>query len=254
MKRFLIIGAIVSATALLILWLGPGLTPAQESPPSATRPPTIQTAERPAADAPPPTAAGTATDMDTRVRQFLHSRRGQWRDMNIPASDGQLLHDLIVQNRYTRALEIGTSTGRSGIWIAWALSKTGGRLITIEIDAGRHAEAVANFRAAGLDGFIDARLGDAHQLVPALEGPFDFVFCDADKGWYRNYLEAVLPRLTVGGCFAAHNVSDPDRGGGGRGRGGLREFALYLKSRPDLETTFPSGSLAVSTKRAPAEK
>ena len=48
---------------------------------------------------------------------------------------------------------------------------------------------------------------DAHDLVPKLEGPFDFVFIDADKEWYTNYAKAVLPKLTVGGLLTAHNVS-----------------------------------------------
>jgi len=146
-------------------------------------------------------------DLDNKVRGFLDDHRYSWRDMNVPESDGKILYDLIVKNNYTRALEIGTSTGHSGIWIAWALSKTGGKLITIEIDESRHNEAVGHFEEAGLSGYIDARLGDAHKLVPELEGPFDFVFSDADKGWYKNYAVAVMPKLVVGGCFTAHNVS-----------------------------------------------
>jgi len=59
--------------------------------------------------------------------------------------------------------------------------------------------------------FVDARLADAHELVPRLEGPFDFVFIDADKDWYTRYAQAVLPRLVKGGCLTAHNVS-PRRG------------------------------------------
>src|SRR5690606_267646 len=121
--------------------------------------------------APPARAQSSDTALDARVRAFLESRRGQWRDMNVPEVDGQTLHDLIVKHKYTRALEIGTSTGHSGIWIAWALSRTGGRLITIDIDERRHRQALENFRAAGLDRYIDARLGDAHEIVPALEGP-----------------------------------------------------------------------------------
>ncbi|MGC9470018.1 MAG: hypothetical protein ACP5D1_00595 [Bacteroidales bacterium] len=58
-------------------------------------------------------------DPDTKVRKFLESKRNRWRDMNIPETDGKVLYELIVQNGYTRALEIGTSTGHSGIWIAW---------------------------------------------------------------------------------------------------------------------------------------
>ncbi|RPJ00371.1 MAG: methyltransferase, partial [Candidatus Aminicenantes bacterium] len=165
-----------------------------------------------AASAAPAGQAGT--DLDRKVRAFLDSHAGQWRDMNVSEADGRILYDIIVKNKYTRALEIGTSTGHSGIWIAWALSKTGGKLITVDIDEGRHREAVANFREAGLDAYIDARLADAHELVPALPGPFDFVFCDADKDWYKNYFVAVLPKLTVGGVFTAHNVSERMRRGG----------------------------------------
>src|SRR5512144_609470 len=66
-------------------------------------------------------------DLDAKVRAFLDDNRGQWHDLNVPAVDGQTLHDIIAAHKYTRALEIGTSTGHSGIWIAWALSKTGGR-------------------------------------------------------------------------------------------------------------------------------
>ncbi len=71
-------------------------------------------------------------ELDEKVRSFLESHRYQWRDMNVPRTDGQILYDIVVENGYTRALEIGTSTGHSGTWIAWALSKTGGKLITIE--------------------------------------------------------------------------------------------------------------------------
>ena len=67
--------------------------------------------------------------------------KDRWRDLNVPYEDGQVLYDLIVKNNYTRALEIGTSTGHSAIWIAWALSKTGGKLITIEIQEARYKTA-----------------------------------------------------------------------------------------------------------------
>lgn len=126
-------------------------------------------------------------ELDGRVRAFLESHRSSWQDMNVPISDGKLLYDIILKHKYQRALEIGTSTGRSAIWMAWALSKTGGKLITIEIDAQRYNEALQNFDEAGLSQYIDARLADAHDLVKDLEGPFDFVFSDADKDWYTNY-------------------------------------------------------------------
>ncbi|TEU04443.1 MAG: methyltransferase [Candidatus Aminicenantes bacterium] len=195
--------------------------------------------------------SGTQEDqkLDERVRSFLDSRRYSWRDMNVPESDGKVLYDIIIKNNYTKALEIGTSTGHSGIWIAWALSKTGGRLITIEIDERRYKEALANFEEAGLSDYIDARLADAHELVPDLKGPFDFVFCDADKGWYKNYLIAVLPKLEVGGCFTAHNVSNRR----GRRQYGIGDFVEYLENLPNMETTYDDSSwsgISISYKRS----
>jgi predicted O-methyltransferase YrrM len=182
-------------------------------------------------------AQTTAAELDKRVESFLQKRRGTWRDLNVPEADGRLLHDLVVKNRFTRALEIGTSTGHSGIWLAWALSKTGGRLITIEIDPERHREAVANFKEAGLSSYVDARLGDAHKVVPSLQGPFDFVFSDADKEWYTNYFTAVWPRVAPGGCFTAHNV------GSARQRG-IREFLDHLKTVTDGRTTIDRSTSA----------
>lgn len=190
--------------------------------------------------------AETNQDLDKRVRNFLDSHRRSWRDMNVSETDGRILYDLIIKNNYKRALEIGTSTGHSGIWIAWALSKTGGKLLTIEIDERRHQTALSNFEEAGLSDFIDARLADAHELVPKLEGPFDFVFSDADKGWYKNYLIAVLPKLEVGGCYTAHNVS-------GRRQYGIGEFLDYLESLPNMETTIDRSSwsgISISYKKS----
>lgn len=197
---------------------------------------------------PGPAQVLSQEELDARVRGFLERNRRRWRDMNVPQADGQRLHDLVVENGYTRALEIGTSTGHSAIWIAWALSKTGGRLITVEIDRRRYEEAVRNFEEAGLSRFIDARLADAHELVPQLEGPFDFVFVDADKDWYTRYFRAVFPKLEVGGCLAAHNVS-------GRRTGWVREFLEALESTPDLETEILGGrssGLSVSFRRGGA--
>lgn len=175
-------------------------------------------------------------ELDARVKAFLDRRAGTWRDLNVPAADGRTLHDLILKHRFTRAVEIGTSTGHSTIWIAWVLAKTGGRVITIEIDPDRHREALANFKEAGVAPYIDARLGDAHELVPRLDGPFDFVFSDADKDWYTNYLTALWPKLQPGGCFTAHNVTMTGPG--------IREFLAALERLKDAETRIDRSSSA----------
>jgi len=171
------------------------------------------------------------TPLDQKVRRFLERNRGEWRDMNVPWEDGQILHDLVVKHGFRRALEIGTSTGHSSVWIAWALSKTGGKLTTIEIDPSRHAEALRNFAEAGVASLVDARLADAHELVKQLPGPFDFVFSDADKGWYVQYLKDLDPKLEIGGCFTAHNV-----------RWSGRQLLDYVRALPNYRTTVETGS------------
>lgn len=181
-------------------------------------------------------APSSAQARDDRVREFLEAQKGRWRQENVTETDGRLLHDLILKRGYTRALEIGTSTGHSGIWQAWALSKTGGSLVTVEIEEFRHLAAVRNFKAAGLDPWIDARLGDAHTLVGTLEGPFDFIFIDADQNWTPNYFRALLPKLAPGGCFAVHNVLSLGY------MKGVREFLDEVRRLDAMETTVETSS------------
>lgn len=168
-------------------------------------------------------------NLDKKVKAFLKNNSDNWGDMNIPISDGKILYDIIVKNNFTSAVEIGTSTGHSAIWIAWALSKTGGKLITIEIDKARYMQAKSNFKKAGVDKYIDARLADAHMLVPKLPGKYDFVFSDADKYWYKNYFVALDPKLKVGGCFTAHNTA--------MRASGITEFLDYVESLKNYQTT-----------------
>jgi len=182
---------------------------------------------------------------DARVKAFLDAKKDTWQNMNVPVSDGKLLYDIIVKNKYKNILEIGTSTGHSTTWLAWACSKNGGKVTTLELDEGRRKTALANFKEAGVQDYVDSRLGNAHELVPELNGTFDFVFSDADKDWYKNYFIHVYPKLRVGGCFTAHNISM-------RRGGGIKEFMDYVKSVPQMETTVDTSGrgVSISYKRA----
>ena len=179
--------------------------------------------------------AQAGKELDARVEAFLKKHKGEWHDLNVPYDDGKVLHDLIVSNKYTSGLEIGTSTGHSTIWQAWAMSKTGGKVITIEVNERRHKEALKNIEEAGLASFVDARLANAHDLVRQLPGPFDFVFSDADKDWYKQYFIDINPKLKTGGCFTTHNVAD-----------GLadKDFLDYVKNHADYKTTIDHSSRA----------
>lgn len=186
--------------------------------------------------------ANTGEALDKQVLSFLQTASGKWRDMNVPKVDAELLYDLVIEGGYTRALEIGTSTGFSGIYIAWALSKTGGKLMTIDLDEGRHQKAVENFEKAGLSAYVDARLADAHELVHALEGPFDFVFSDADKDWYKNYFLDIHPKLIVGGCYVTHNISET---------GWNSEYYGFILKQENYESSLDSngGGVLISYKK-----
>ena len=183
-------------------------------------------------------------ELDKKVKMFLEENANNWRDMNVPLSDGKIMYDIIIKNNYKSAVEIGTSTGHSAIWIAWALSKTGGELITIEIDKKRYMQAKANFKKAGVSKLIKIRLADAHELVPKLSGEYDFVFSDADKYWYKNYFVAMDPKLKPGGCFIAHNTSMRVNG--------IEEFLNYIEGLTNYDTTMdssgPSG-ISISYKK-----
>ena len=104
-------------------------------------------------------------------------------------------------------VEIGTSTGYSGIWFGLALEKTGGKLTTYEIDAQRAATARANFKRAGMSDIITLIEGNAHEEVKNLKDPIDILFLDADKEGYIDYLNKLLPLVRQGGLIIAHNIT-----------------------------------------------
>jgi predicted O-methyltransferase YrrM len=182
--------------------------------------------------------------IDQKVKKFLTEKKHQWRDLNVPFEDGKVLHDLIVDKGYTSAVEVGTSTGHSTIWIAWALSKTGGKLITIEIDEKRQKQAIANLKEVGLLEYVDFRLGDGHQIVKELKGPIDFVFLDADKDWYSQYFKDLDNKIPKGGMFTAHNVLN--------NISGIREFMRLIQDNPRYETRIDrssSSGISISIKK-----
>jgi predicted O-methyltransferase YrrM len=180
-------------------------------------------------------AAERPADLDARVKAFLDGARGTWQDLNVPYEDGETLHRLVVAGGAKSILEIGTSTGHSTVWLAWAAAKTGGKVTTIEIDEHRHRTALENLRKAGLSDYVEAHLADAHQLVKSLPGPWDFVFSDADKDWYLQYFLDLDPKIRVGGCFTAHNVLRPMAPQ-------VSEMISRIKAKPNYRTRIERSS------------
>ncbi|MGC9941730.1 MAG: O-methyltransferase [Verrucomicrobiota bacterium] len=137
------------------------------------------------------------------------SRAAGLPEINVAPNQGKLLQLLAQSCGAQSILEIGTLGGYSTIWLARALPPHG-KLITLEFEP-KHAEvARANFIRAGLNGKIELRLGKAAehlaQLVADGRGPFDFIFIDADKESYPDYLAWALKLSRRGTVIIADNV------------------------------------------------
>jgi predicted O-methyltransferase YrrM len=156
---------------------------------------------------------------ETGKQHDAHEQEHSKKMLNLEPETAQLLNILIRSSRRTRLLEIGTSNGYSTIWLAWAASATGGRVISIDRDAHKQALADEHLRRVGLREMVDLKYGDATEIVAGLAGPFDCVFFDADRSSAPAQLTLLIPKLTPDVLILADNVlSHPN------------EIAAYLKA------------------------
>lgn len=174
-------------------------------------------------------SGGSSQDRAAAVEKLLaelEARRAQY--YNVPREDGRFLNLLVKASGAKRALEVGTANGYSAIWIGLGLEATGGSLTTIEISPEKAKEARANLAAAGLSDRVRVVEGDGHKVVRELEGPFDFVFLDADMGNDLDYLQALLPKLSPGGLLLRHNAI--------RYASTMKDFLEAVRRHPELDT------------------
>jgi caffeoyl-CoA O-methyltransferase len=159
--------------------------------------------------------------------------------LSVPVKDGRALRLLTEATGARYVVEIGTSTGYSGLWICLALQKTDGRLTTFEIDHQRASMAREHFKEAGVEKMVTVVEGDAHEQVAKLKGPIDIAFVDADKGGYVDYLNKLLPLVKPGGLILAHNVDM------------VPDYVKAVTTSGDLETILymEGGGLAVTLKK-----
>jgi predicted O-methyltransferase YrrM len=192
----------------------------------------------------PTAAADPGSDPDGAAHARLEwMPRNQTGMLNVDANEGALLRANIIKAKTKRALEIGTSNGYSSIWIALGCRETGGHLTTLEIDERKVQLATENFRAAGVDSLITLVHGDALKEIPKLQGPFEFVFIDANKSDYITYLDMVLPMVPPGGIIMAHNTRNL--------RSSLLDFIERVQTDPRLKTVLVEpgpGGFSVSVK------
>ena len=118
---------------------------------------------------------------------------------------GRMLKMLTSMVQPQRVLELGAFTGYSTLCIAEGLPE-GGHIHTVEIDDEWEDELRNTFAGSGYDESITLHIGDALEVVPAIDEVWDMVFIDANKRLYTEYLEMVLPRVRKGGYILADNT------------------------------------------------
>jgi predicted O-methyltransferase YrrM len=190
---------------------------------------------------PPRPPSQLTPELSRLLQQIKQVDTGQ---LAVSEEDGRFLRVMAAASRAKHALEIGSASGYSAIWIGLGLRETGGRLVTIEFDPVRAREAADNVRRAGLSDIVQVVQGDAFTQIPRLPGTFDFVFLDAWKKDYKRFLDLVLPRLDGGGVFLAHNVVNKGKD--------MPDFLDAIERYPNLLTSIvtPAGEgLSISFNR-----
>jgi predicted O-methyltransferase YrrM len=169
--------------------------------------------------------------------------RGLDANGGVSAVDGRLLYDQIVGRGYRRGLDLGTAEGYGALWMAMALRKTGGSLVTVEIDRATAERARENFHRAQVDDIVDLRVADAVVEAPRLSGELDFVFMDVGVPLNKKLLDILRDRIQPGGAVLAHNAESF--------RWTQPDFLAAISHDPQLETSFHGliFQISISVKR-----
>ena len=167
----------------------------------------------------------------------------------LPAIDvtplqGRFLEVLVRAIGARRVLEIGTLGGYSTIWLARAVPENG-LVVTLELEPKHASIAQRNIDRAGLSNRVDLHIGPAAESLEALVAgsadPFDFIFIDADKAGYPDYLKFSLKLSRPGTLIVADNIVRDGKVIDAKNRDpnikGVRQFAKLAASEPRLRTT-----------------
>lgn len=150
--------------------------------------------------------------------------------LNTAPGDAAFLRIMVESCRAQRGVEIGTATGYGAMLMGLGFERTGGQLITVDIDPKMVAAARENLQKMQLDKVVTVVEGDALQVIPKLEGEFDFAFIDAVKQDYLKYFQGLEPKLKPGALIIADNVI--------QSAGQMRDFLEYVQNSPNYHTTI----------------
>lgn len=171
---------------------------------------------------------------------------GQDRRMRAVGPDtGRLINILARGLAAPTILELGTSFGYSGIWLAEAARASGGRLVTMESHAYKSAFARDMAQKAGLADHIDFMVGDAVRMIAELPTGVDFVLVDLWKDLYVPCLEAFYPKLNPGAIIVADNMLRP-------GDADVRHYGRAVRAKPGITSVLlPVGTGVEVSRFAP---
>lgn len=192
------------------------------------------------------------------IRDVLRSLEREALAAGVPIlreSERDALLAACASARPARILEVGTAVGFSALLMALRCPEA--EIDTIELDPARHARAVRAMAEAGVSGRVRCHLGDAAAVLPALAGPYDFLYLDGPKGQYLAHLRLAEPLLSPRAVIAADNVLFR---GLVRQEGPvphryrtivmrLRAYLAYVKEHYDTAVCAEGDGLAVSRKK-----
>lgn len=165
---------------------------------------------------------------------------GHW--MIVGPQKGKILASAVKKKKPKAILEIGTYIGYSAILMAEAWPKA--KMVTIEVDSENAEIARENIKSAGFEKRIEIKVGDAKELIPSLSETFDFIFIDAAKEDYLDYLRLAEGNLPKGAVVVADNVK--------MFKESMRDYLEYVRESEKYESkTYDVGpdALEVSIKK-----
>jgi len=177
------------------------------------------------------------------LKEIEEASRGQFLPI-IGPKKGKLLVELIKKHKPKRVLEVGTLVGYSSILIAQNMPK-GGKIVSIEISPKMAKVARENLREASLDHIVEVKAGNALDIIPRLKGNFDFLFLDAAKEEYFDYLREAESKLEKEAIIVADNVK--------MFADDMKEYLDYVRIGGKYESkTFDFGSDAMEVSKLAA--
>src|SRR5215471_213016 len=157
-----------------------------------------------------------------------------------------MMHILVREAKAKTILEVGTSYGYSTVWLADAARATGGRVITLDLNAQKQAYARSMLERAGLAAYVDFRCGDALELIEHMKETVDFVLIDLWKDVYIPCFDRVIGKAAPGTLIVADNmIFPPDN------QVMAAAYRAHVRRQPGIESVLLPAGHGIEVSRVP---